>query len=162
MARICGPAPAAPIFLSYVLSFVYVGIYWNNHHHMFHTVQTRRRPRAVGEPATCSSGCRWCRSRPAWMGENHFAPIPVAVYGVELLCARRLHHPRRDAAPAPRRKTPTFAKALGSDLKGNLSLRVRRGVPLAFVNQWTGVTLYVLVTTIWFVPDKRFERLLEK
>ena len=154
--------PLLPVFLSYVLSFINVGIYWNNLHNMFHTVQ-----RVDGRVLWANLNLLfWLSLIPvttAFIGENHFAPLPVAVYGVDLaLCAiaytilavmlRRLHG--NDTA---------FARALGNDRKGKISLGFYiAAVPLAFVNQWIAVALYVLVTMIWFVPDKRFERLVEK
>ncbi|TGP23184.1 MULTISPECIES: TMEM175 family protein [unclassified Mesorhizobium] len=155
-------APLWPVFFSYVLSFINVGIYWNNLHNMFHTVQ-----RVDGRVLWANLHLLfWLSLMPvttAFMGENHFAPVPVAVYGVDLvLCAfayyilvirlRHLHG-----------ADTTFAKAVGQDRKGKISLAIYiAGVLLTFVNQWIGVALYVTVAMIWFVPDKRFERLIEK
>lgn len=154
--------PLWPVFLSYVLSFIYVGIYWNNLHNMFHTVQ-----HVDGRVLWANLNLLfWLSLMPvttAFMGENHFAPVPVAVYGVDLaLCAvaysilvvklRHLHG-----------ADTTFARAVGRDKKGKISLALYiAGVLLTFVNQWIGVALYVLVAMIWFVPDRRFERLVEK
>jgi len=154
--------PLWPIFFSYVLSFINVGIYWNNLHNMFHTVQ-----RVDGRVLWANLHLLfWLSLMPvttAFMGENHFAPVPVAVYGVDLaLCAlayyilvvelRHLHG-----------ADTTFAKAVGRDRKGKISLAIYiAGVLLTFVSQWIGVALYVAVAMIWFVPDKRFERLIEK
>ncbi|MER8959494.1 MULTISPECIES: TMEM175 family protein [unclassified Mesorhizobium] len=155
-------APLWPIFLSYVLSFINVGIYWNNLHNMFHTVQ-----RVDGRVLWANLNLLfWLSLMPAttaFMGENHFAPVPVAVYGVDLaLCAigfniltmalHRLHG-----------NETLFARALGNDLKGKISLVLYlSAIALTFVNHWIGVSIYVLVATIWFVPDRRFERLIEK
>ncbi|MGX9177320.1 TMEM175 family protein [Mesorhizobium sp. BHbdii] len=155
-------APLWPVFLSYVLSFIYVGIYWNNLHNMFHTVQ-----RVDGRVLWANLNLLfWLSLMPvttAFMGENHFAPVPVAVYGAELaLCAAayiilavmldRLHS--NDTA---------FARALGSDRKGRVSLALYiAAIPLTFISQWIGVAIYVLVAMIWFVPDRRFERVIEK
>jgi uncharacterized membrane protein len=155
-------APLWPIFLSYVLSFINVGIYWNNLHNMFHTVQ-----RVDGRVLWANLNLLfWLSLMPAttaFMGENHFAPVPVAVYGVDLaLCAigfnilsaalHRLHG--NDTA---------FARALGNDRKGKISLAIYlAAIPLTFVNQWIGVALYILVAIIWFVPDRRFERQVAK
>ncbi|TIN77198.1 MAG: DUF1211 domain-containing protein [Mesorhizobium sp.] len=155
-------APLWPTFLSYVLSFIYVGIYWNNLHNMFHTVQ-----RVDGRVLWANLHLLfWLSLMPvttAFMGENHFAPVPVAVYGVVLaLCAaayfilvvllHRLHG--NDTA---------FARAAGTDRKEKISVVLYiAAIPLAFVNQWISVALYVLVAMIWFVPDKRFERQIEK
>jgi uncharacterized membrane protein len=154
--------PLWPIFFSYVLSFINVGIYWNNLHNMFHTVH-----RVDGRVLWANLNLLfWLSLMPvttAFMGENHFAPVPVAVYGVDLaLCAaayailvimlRRLHG--NDTA---------FARAVGNDRKGKISLALYiAAIPLAFVNQWIGLALYVLVAMIWLVPDKRFEGLIEK
>ncbi|MER9891473.1 MAG: DUF1211 domain-containing protein [Mesorhizobium sp.] len=155
-------APLWPIFLSYVLSFIYVGIYWNNLHNMFHAVQ-----RVDGRVLWANLNLLfWLSLMPAttaFMGENHFAPVPVAVYGIGLaLCAvgfniltmalHRLHG-----------SETLFARALGNDLKGKISLALYiSGVALTFVNHWIGVSIYVLVALIWLVPDRRFERLIEK
>ncbi|MER8368416.1 TMEM175 family protein [Mesorhizobium sp. M1348] len=154
--------PLWPIFLSYVLSFIYVGIYWNNLHNMFHAVQ-----RVDGRVLWANLNLLfWLSLMPAttaFMGENHFAPVPVAVYGIGLaLCAvgfniltmalHRLHG-----------SETLFARALGNDLKGKISLALYiAGVALTFVNHWIGVSIYVLVALIWLVPDRRFERLIEK
>ncbi|MDX8453916.1 TMEM175 family protein [Mesorhizobium sp. VK9D] len=155
-------APLWPIFFSYVLSFINVGIYWNNLHNMFHTVQ-----RVDGRVLWANLNLLfWLSLMPvttAFMGENHFAPVPVAVYGVDLaLCAvaynilvinlRHLHGAET-----------TFARAVGQDRKGKISLALYlAAIALTFVSQWIGVAIYVLVATIWFAPDKRFERLIEK
>ncbi|RWM85872.1 MAG: DUF1211 domain-containing protein [Mesorhizobium sp.] len=155
-------APLWPTFLSYVLSFIYVGIYWNNLHNMFHTVQ-----RVDGRVLWANLHLLfWLSLMPvttAFMGENHFAPVPVAVYGVVLaLCAaayfilvvmlHRLHG--NDTA---------FARAAGTDRKEKISVVLYiAAIPLTFVNQWISVALYVLVAMVWFVPDKRFERQIEK
>ncbi|RWN52496.1 TMEM175 family protein [Mesorhizobium sp.] len=155
-------APLWPTFLSYVLSFIYVGIYWNNLHNMFHTVQ-----RVDGRVLWANLHLLfWLSLMPvttAFMGENHFAPVPVAVYGVVLaLCAaayfilvvllHRLHG--NDTA---------FARAAGTDRKEKISVVLYiAAIPLTSVNQWISVALYVLVAMIWFVPDKRFERQIEK
>ncbi|TIO09223.1 TMEM175 family protein [Mesorhizobium sp.] len=154
--------PLWPIFLSYVLSFIYVGIYWNNLHNMFHTVQ-----RVDGRVLWANLHLLfWLSLMPvttAFMGENHFAPIPVAVYGVVLgLCAvayfilvvtlHRLHS-----------NETAFHRALGTDRKGKISVVLYiAAVLLTFVNQWIGVAIYVLVAMIWFVPDRRFERQIGK
>ncbi|RWM23404.1 MAG: DUF1211 domain-containing protein [Mesorhizobium sp.] len=155
-------APLWPTFLSYVLSFIYVGIYWNNLHNMFHTVQ-----RVDGRVLWANLHLLfWLSLMPvttAFMGENHFAPVPVAVYGVVLaLCAtayfilvvmlHRLHG-----------NNTIFARALGTDRKEKISVVLYiAAIPLAFASQWISVALYVLVAMIWFVPDRRFERLVEK
>jgi uncharacterized membrane protein len=154
--------PLRPIFFCYVLSFINVGIYWNNLHNMFHAVQ-----RVDGRVLWANLNLLfWLSLMPvttAFMGENHFAPVPVAVYGADLvLCAiayimlaaslHRLHG-----------NGTAFALAIGNDRKGKLSLAVYiAAVVLTFVNQWIGVALYVLVAMIWLVPDTRFARVIEK
>ncbi|MBZ9856641.1 DUF1211 domain-containing protein [Mesorhizobium sp. CA13] len=154
--------PLWPIFFSYVLSFINVGIYWNNLHNMFHTVQ-----RVDGRVLWANLNLLfWLSLMPvttAFMGENHFAPVPVAVYGADLaLCAiaftilvvtlHRLHG--NDTA---------FAKAIGNDRKGKISLVAYLcAIPLTFISQWIGVAIYVLVALVWLVPDRRFARVIEK
>lgn len=154
--------PLWPIFFCYVLSFVNVGIYWNNLHNMFHTVQ-----RVDGRVLWANLNLLfWLSLMPvttAFMGENNFAPAPVAVYGIDLaLCAvaytilvvklRHLHGP-----------DTTFAKAVGHDNKGKISLALYIvAVLLTFFNEWISVAIYVAVALIWFAPDKRFERLVER
>ncbi|WP_136618234.1 MULTISPECIES: TMEM175 family protein [Mesorhizobium] len=154
--------PLWPVFFCYVLSFINVGIYWNNLHNMFHAVQ-----RVDGRVLWANLNLLfWLSLMPvttAFMGENHFAPVPVAVYGADLaLCAiafniltitlHRLHG-----------SESAFARALGSDRKGKISLTFYlAAIPLTFVSQWIGVAIYVLVATVWLVPDTRFARVIEK
>ncbi|QPC92265.1 TMEM175 family protein [Mesorhizobium sp. INR15] len=154
--------PLWPIFFCYILSFINVGIYWNNLHNMFHTVQ-----RVDGRVLWANLHLLfWLSLMPvttAFMGENHFAEVPVAVYGVDLaMCAiaytilvvmlHRLHG-----------QDTTFAKAIGSDRKGKISMAAYiAAIPLTFVSQWIGIALYVAIAAIWFIPDRRFARLLDK
>ncbi len=149
--------PMIPVFVSYLLSFVYVGIYWNNHHHLLHAV------RHVNG-ATLWANLHllfWLSLIPfvtGWMGENHFHQLPVALYGVVLLMAgvaytilvRVLirHHGHESA----------LAKAIGSDFKGNLSLVAYvAAIGLAFVHEWVAMALYLAVAIMWLVPDRRIE-----
>jgi uncharacterized membrane protein len=151
--------PMWPVFFSYILSFVHVGIYWNNLHNMFHTVE-----KVDGRVLWANLHLLfWLSLMPvttAFMGENHFAPQPVAAYGADLMmCAiaytilvvqlHRLHGPGTK-----------FAKALGSDFKGKVSIVLYlAALPSALLlSQWIGVALYVVVAVIWLVPDRRFER----
>jgi len=151
--------PQWPHFLSYVLSFVNVGLYWNNLHNMFHTVE-----RVDGRVLWANLNLLfWLSLMPvttAFMGENHFAPVPVAVYGMDLiLCAlayailvmqlRRLHGP--DTA---------FSRALGNARKEKFSLVVYAAAILLalFVSQWIGLALYFIMAASWLIPDRRFER----
>ena len=149
--------PLIPVFLAYVLSFVNVGIYWNNHHHMFQAVK-----HVDGRVLWANLHLLfWLSLMPfatGFMAENHFAPIPVAVYAFDLfmcavaytiLVAHLIGHHGKDS---------DFAKALGSDRKGKISLALYlAAMPLAFVNQWISMALMLIVAGIWFVPDRRFE-----
>ena len=152
--------PLIPVFLSYVLSFVYVGIYWNNHHHMLHAVTSVTGPILWANLHLLF----WLSLVPfvtAWMGENHFTAAPVALYGgVMLMCAlaftllARLMT-RHEGAES------NLAQAFGKDHKAKLSLALYVvGIGLAFVNSWISVGCYVAVAVIWFVPDRRIERVL--
>jgi uncharacterized membrane protein len=150
-------APLWPVFLSYVLSFAYVGIYWNNHHHMLHAVKR------ISGPVLWANLhlLFWLSLTPfttAWMGENHFATIPVAVYGAGLLMNAiaysilvrlliKTHGPESD-----------FAARIGGDIKGYISLALYvSAIGLAFVNAWIALAIFFAVATIWFIPDRRFE-----
>lgn len=151
-----------PVFLSYVLSFVFIGIYWNNHHHLFQAVQ-----KIDGSVLWPNLNLLfWLSLIPfvtAWMGENHFSTLPVAAYGVILLlcgCSyyylslRLLKTHGRDSA---------LAKAIGDDRKGKLSVLIYSlAIPLAFYSTLSALILYVLVAVIWFCPDQRIERNLSK
>jgi len=154
--------PMAPVFLSYLLSFVYVGIYWNNHHHMFHS--TRH----------VSGGILWANLHllfwlslfpftTGWMGENHLAPTPTAIYGFVLLMAAIAYFVLQHAIIKQQGPGSILATAIGSDWKGKLSpVLYCIAIPLAFVSPWISSGLYVLVALIWFIPDRRIERELEK
>ena len=149
--------PLLPVFLSYVLSFVYVGIYWNNHHHLLHTVQKVR------------GGVLWANLHllfwlslfpfaTGWMGENHFAPLPTALYGGVLLMAAIAYWLLQQCIIAVHGRDSTLARAVGSDLKGKLSpLFYLAAIGLAFVQHWLSSALYVLVALIWLIPDRRIE-----
>jgi uncharacterized membrane protein len=152
--------PLLPVFLSYILSFVYVGIYWNNHHHLFQAVQ-----RVDGQVLWANLHLLfWLSIFPfvtGWMGENHFAPLPSALYGVVLLMASTAYWILTRAIISAEGKSSLLAKAIGKDNKGNLSLVLyAAAIPLAFVNQWVSQTLYVAVALMWLVPDRRIEKVL--
>jgi uncharacterized membrane protein len=154
--------PLLPVFLSYVLSFVYVGIYWNNHHHMLHTVT-----RVSGSVLWANLHLLfWLSLFPfvtGWMGENHFAPLPSALYGVVLLMAGTAYWILARAIIASEGAGSLLAKAIGKDHKGILSVALYAGaIPLAFVSQWLAQTLYVAVALMWLVPDRRIEKVLTK
>ena len=152
--------PLIPVFFSYVLSFVFVAIYWNNHHHLLQAV------RHVNGPILWANVhlLFWLSLAPfvtAWMGENHFAPLPVALYGAVLLCAGCAYFILTRALLSHHGKDSTLARALGRDLKGKLSVVIYGvAIPLAFVQSWIAFGLYVLVAIIWFIPDRRIERIL--
>lgn len=153
--------PLAPVFLSYVLSFLYVGIYWNNHHHMLHA--TRK----------VSGGVLWANLHllfwlsllpfvTGWMGENHFASLPTALYGVVLLMAGVAYWILSRAIIAAEGASSLLAKAIGRDRKGVLSvLLYAAAIPLAFVNQWVAQAIFVVVALVWLVPDRRIERVVD-
>lgn len=150
----------APVFLSYVLSFIYVGIYWNNHHHLIHTVK-----RVGGGVLWANLHLLfWLSLLPfvtGWMGENHFAPLPTAVYGVVLFMAAISYWILVRAIIAVDGADSLLAKAIGRDIKGNISVVIYAfAIPLAFVNVWLAQALYVAVALMWLAPDKRIEKVL--
>jgi len=152
--------PLLPVFLSYVLSFIYIGIYWNNHHHMFHS--TRK----------VTGGILWANLHllfwpslfpftTGWMGENHVAPIPTATYGFVLLMAPGAYLILQRAIIAHQGKDSLLATAVGRDWKGKLSAcAYLAAIPLAFVSSWISCALYVAVALWWVIPDCRIERAL--
>ena len=154
--------PLLPVFLSYVLSFIYVGIYWNNHHHLLHTAQH------------LSGGIMWANLHllfwlslipfvTGWMGENHFAALPTSLYGVVLLMAAFAYLILQRAIIARQGHGSLLAGAIGSDWKGKLSILCYfAAIGLAFVNQWLSDALYVFVAVMWLIPDRRVERALAK
>jgi uncharacterized membrane protein len=150
--------PLVPVFLSYVLSFVNLGIYWNNHHHLLQATH------AVNGRVLWSNLhlLFWLSLFPfgtAWMGENHFAAWPVAMYGVVLLLAAMAYFILVRALIALHGRESTLAAAIGGDFKGKISpVLYAVAVPLAFVNAWIAFGIYVLVAVIWFVPDPRIEK----
>ena len=152
----------APVFSSYVLSFIYVGIYWNNHHHLFHA--TRR----VNASILWSNLhlLFWLSLFPfatAWMGENHVAPAPTVVYGVVLLLAGIAYYVLQSAVLRQEGRGSLLASALGRDWKGKLSPVIYlAAVPLAFVRPWIANGLYAFVALLWLVPDRRIERALRR
>ena len=154
--------PLLPIFLSYLLSFVYVGIYWNNHHHLLHSAQRINGPIMW----TNLHLLFWLSLIPfttGWMGENHFAELPTALYGFVLLMAAIAYWFLERAIIAEHGRDSLLAVAVGSDWKGKLSpLLYAVAIGLAFVNQWLADAIYVLVAAIWFIPDQRIERQLKK
>jgi len=147
-----------PVFLSYVLSFLYVAIYWNNHHHLLHTCK-----RVNGTILWANTHLLfWLSLIPfatAWLGENHVAALPTALYGVALLMPAIAYVLLQTAIVRVNGADSSLAQALGADLKGKISpLIYIAGITLAFVNPWFSIALYVLVALIWLIPDRRIER----
>jgi uncharacterized membrane protein len=147
-----------PVFLSYVLSFLYVAIYWNNHHHLLHTCK-----RVNGAILWANTHLLfWLSLIPfatAWLGENQVAALPTALYGVALLMPAIAYYLLQTAIVRVNGADSDLAQALGADLKGKISpLIYIAGIALAFVNPWFSIALYVLVALIWLIPDRRIER----
>jgi uncharacterized membrane protein len=154
--------PMLPVILSYVLSFLYVGIYWNNHHHLFHSTR-----HVSGSILWANLHLLfWLSLFPlttGWMGENHIAPTPTAVYGFVLFMAAIAYYILQRVIIAQQGPDSILAVAIGRDWKGKLSPALYlAAIPLAFVSPWIASGLYVLVALIWFIPDRRIERVLEK
>ncbi len=150
--------PVLPIFLSYVLSFVYVGIYWNNHHHLLNATHH------------VSGGILWANLHllfwlslfpfcTGWMGENHLTSTPTATYGFVLLMAACAYWLLQRAIIRQQGRESLLAKAIGTDWKGKVSPALYLAAsPLAFVSPWLANGIYVVVAVLWFVPDRRIER----
>ena len=149
--------PLLPVFLTYVLSFVYLAIYWNNHHHMLHATE-----HINGRILWANMHLLfWLSLIPfvtGWMGENHFAPLPTAVYGAVLLAAAIAYYVLQQMIIAQQGRNSKLRAAIGRDLKGKISpLIYLAAIPLAFVNQWISDALYVFVALMWLIPDRRIE-----
>jgi TMEM175 potassium channel family protein len=145
----------APAFSTYVLSFIYLAIYWNNHHHLLHTVS-----RVDGLILWANSHLLfWLSLVPAataWMGENLAAPLPTAVYGAVLLMPAIAYYLLQRAIVHRHGRQSVLAKALGSDIKGKLSIALyAAGIVLAYIYPWASIALYVLVAIMWLIPDWR-------
>ena len=154
--------PLLPIFLSYVLSFVYVGIYWNNHHHMLHITS-----RVTGPILWANLNLLfWLSLFPfatGWMGENHFALPPSALYGAVLLMAGIAYVILQQAIIASQGPTSALRKAIGSDWKGKLSpLLYGVGIASSLFSSWAAQAIYVFVALLWLVPDRRIEHALRQ
>jgi len=152
--------PLLPVLLSYVLSFIYVGIYWNNHHHMLHASK-----RVSGAALWANLHLLfWLSLMPfvtGWMGENHFKPLPTALYGVVLLMAGLAYRILSNALIRAEGASSLLGKAVGKDRKTLLSmLSYALAIPLAFVHQGLAQIIYVVVALMWLVPDRRIERVL--
>jgi len=149
-----------PVFLSYVLSFVYLGIYWNNHHHLLHTCHKVTGPILWANLHLLF----WLSLIPVttgWTGENHFASLPSAVYGIVLLMAAIAYYILQQVIILSQGTESILKKAVGRDWKGNLSPALyATAVVAAFWSTWLANGLYVLVALLWLVPDRRIERVL--
>ena len=154
--------PVLPILLSYVLSFIYIGIYWNNHHHLFQATEQ------------VSGGILWANLHllfwlslfpftTAWIGENHLATIPTAVYGFVLLMAAIAYEILERVIIAKQGRQSFLARAVGKDWKGKLSPALYlAAIPLAFLSSWAATVLYIFVALLWLIPDPRIEKALER
>jgi uncharacterized membrane protein len=154
--------PVLPILLSYVLSFIYIGIYWNNHHHLFQATEQ------------VSGGILWANLHllfwlslfpftTAWIGENHLATIPTAIYGFVLLMAAIAYEILGRVIIAKQGRESFLARAVGKDWKGKLSPALYlAAIPLAFVSSWAATALYIFVALLWLIPDPRIEKALER
>ncbi len=146
-----------PIFISYALSFLYVGIYWNNHHHMFHSVE-----KINGKILWANLHLLfWLSLLPfstGWMGENHFSQNPMILYGLNLLFCGVAYYILAQVLLKSHGSDSRFAKSLGSDLKGRISVILYiLGIGLSFINSWIGFLIYLAVAFMWLIPDRRFE-----
>ena len=157
-ATLAALRPVLSVFLTYVLSFVMIAIYWNNHHHLLHAIQ-----RVNG--ATLWANLHllfWLSLVPfttAWMGENDFSSSPVALYGMVLLLAGIAYFILVRTLLVLHGRASTLAAAIGSDFKGKISIAIYAGaVPLAFLRTWISWVCYVTVAIIWLIPDRRIER----
>jgi uncharacterized membrane protein len=152
--------PLIPVFVSYVLSFTFVGIYWNNHHHLLHAIQKVNGPILWANMLLLF----WLSLIPfvtGWMGENHFHRVPVALYGVVLLMAGGAYFNLSRVLVKHHGKDSVLAKAIGSDFKGKISLVAYvTAVPLAFVYEWLSMGIYFAVALMWLMPDRRIESIL--
>jgi uncharacterized membrane protein len=158
-AELAALRPLWPVFVSYVLSFIYIGIYWNNHHHMLHVC------------GRVTGGILWANLHllfwlslvpfvTGWMGENHFAPLPTAAYGVVLLLAAVAYWILQRTIIRHQGADSVLARAVGRDVKGKLSpVFYMLAIPSAFVRPWIAGALYVAVALMWLLPDRRIERI---
>ena len=152
--------PLVPVFLSYALSFVFIAIYWNNHHHLFLVVS-----RVTGRLLWANMGLLFCLSLvpfgTAWWGESRFAPVPTAVYGVIILAAGMAYWLMQVVIRADDGPDSLLARALGRDLKGNITpVVIVAGIVCSFFAPLLAGGLYVVVAAIWLIPDRRIERVL--
>jgi uncharacterized membrane protein len=151
----------APVFLVYVLSFVYLAIYWNNHHHLM-VLTDRINGKILWANVHLLFWLSLVPFTTGWMGENDFAALPTAIYGVALLLAAIAYFILQTAIIAEQGPSSKLANALGRDLKGKASpVLYITAIPLAFVSRWIALGLYVFVALIWLIPDRRIESVVE-
>jgi uncharacterized membrane protein len=153
--------PLIPVILSYILSFIYLGIYWNNHHHMMQTVKK------------VSGGILWANLHllfwlslvpfvTGWMGENNFSQKPMALYGFIMLMAAMAYYILQTIIIKSHGADSVLAKAIGKDIKGKMSpVLYTMGIIFSFINTWISGAVFVLVALIWLIPDKRIERIIK-
>jgi len=150
--------PLLPVFMSYVLSFIYIAIYWNNHHHMLHAATSVNGP-ILWTNSMLLFSLSLIPFTTAWMGENHLATWPVALYGIVLLMAALSYYLLAHCLTDLHGRDSGFAKALGSDTKGKISILLYiAGIFSSFLTPYVGVGFYIFVAILWFIPDKRFEK----
>ncbi|HEV7745576.1 MAG TPA: TMEM175 family protein [Pyrinomonadaceae bacterium] len=159
-ANLAALRPLAPVLLSYLLSFIYIGIYWSNHHHLLHAANS-----VNGRILWANLHLLfWLSLVPfvtAWMGENHFERVPVAIYGVVLFAASIAYFILTQALISLHGRTSKLAIAVGRDFKGQISTLIyAAAIPLSLTRGWLGFSLYVVVAIMWLVPDRRIERAL--
>jgi uncharacterized membrane protein len=152
--------PLIPVSLSYVLSFVYLGIYWNNHHHMLHACS-----RVTGPILWANLHLLfWLSLIPfttGWMGENHFSAVPASLYGVALLMCAIAYYILQQTIIASQGPDSILKKAVGGDWKGKLSpITYAIAIPAAFLSPWISMSLYVFIALVWLVPDRRIEKVM--
>jgi uncharacterized membrane protein len=154
--------PMLPVFLSYVLSFIYIAIYWNNHHHLLYAA-THISGRALWANQHLLFWLSLVPFVTGWMGENNFAPAPTALYGFVMLMAALAYWILQRTILATEEPGSVLRRALRNDLKGNVSLLIYAvAIPLAYFSPWIAGALYALVAAIWLVPDTRIEKQLEE
>lgn len=150
--------PLLPVFLGYILSFIYVGIYWNNHHHLFQVVKKVNGPTLWANLFLLF----WLSLTPfvtGWMGEHHNEPGPVAVYGGVLLMAAIAYFLLTQVLTHSQAENVMLADAIGKDVKGKISVVIYlAAIPLAFMSTWLALVLYAAVAAFWFIPDTRIEK----
>lgn len=154
--------PLWPVFISYMLSFIYIGIYWNNHHHLLHAAN-RINAKVMWANMHLLFWLSLLPFASGWMGENHFAQWPTALFGVILLMAGMAYYILSNCLVSLHGEESTLGKAVGNDVKGKISVVIYVfAICLTFFNKWVGLGLYGLVAFIWILPDKRIEKKLKE